>query len=324
MLFKSVLVAAAAVTGAMAQRPSNISVCDYYTTALLKNNTAANQKTLLTLVVNTAVIGNYTQPNVGISVPGILAPGTYNGTAVNLLPYFNGGLASSNRGGMSGVSINFLDGGAAAPLMMNMPANDTTSNQFMLLTHLYEYFGVLLGCTLEGTDSAYPAYTGQSSQYSVHKFMDLTAFEVGYFITQVALSAASFGVAQDDLTSVGAALGMIFGYRCSPPTVVVPSQGAQLQSICTDPGTCVVNPVGAVCQSYASNVTKPVSASGSAAGGGSTATATATSGGSSSASGSATGSAPASVKTAGAVSVMRDVVSISFVAVVGGVVAMFM
>lgn len=34
------------------------SLCDKYTTALLKQNTAANQETLLTLVVNAAVIGN--------------------------------------------------------------------------------------------------------------------------------------------------------------------------------------------------------------------------------------------------------------------------
>jgi hypothetical protein len=58
-----------------------------------------------------------------------LAPGTYNGTEVNLAPYFDGGFASSNNGGSSGVSMNFLDGGGAAPLMKNMPSNDTTSNQ---------------------------------------------------------------------------------------------------------------------------------------------------------------------------------------------------
>jgi hypothetical protein len=52
-----------------------------------------------------------------------------NNTEVNLLPYFDGGLASTNNGGIMGVSVNFLDGGGAAPLMMNMPANDTSSNQ---------------------------------------------------------------------------------------------------------------------------------------------------------------------------------------------------
>ncbi|MCJ1226739.1 hypothetical protein MMC12_003392 [Toensbergia leucococca] len=124
-----ILTVLSAVGLALAQRPSNTSMCDYYTTALLKDNTATNQYTLLTLLVNTAVIGNYTKPNVGIKVDGILAPGEYNGTMVNLLPYFDGGLASSNRGGSSGVSINFLDDGGAVPLMMNKPSNGTSSNQ---------------------------------------------------------------------------------------------------------------------------------------------------------------------------------------------------
>jgi hypothetical protein len=61
MLFKYLAVAAAVGT-AVAQRPSNVSICDYYTTALLKQNTAANQATLLTLIVNTAVIGNCEHP----------------------------------------------------------------------------------------------------------------------------------------------------------------------------------------------------------------------------------------------------------------------
>lgn len=130
MLFRSIAVALAMVGAAIAQRPANESICDYYTTALLKNNTATNQYTLLTLLVNTVVIGNYTQPNVGVSVPGILNPnGMYNGTKVNLVPYFDGELASSNNGGKMGISRNFLDGGGAAPLMKNMPANDMSSNQ---------------------------------------------------------------------------------------------------------------------------------------------------------------------------------------------------
>lgn len=36
----------------------NVSLCDKYTTALLTNNTTANQYTLLTLLVNTVVIGD--------------------------------------------------------------------------------------------------------------------------------------------------------------------------------------------------------------------------------------------------------------------------
>lgn len=130
MRFNTALLAVAAAGTAAAQRPTSTSICDYYTTALLKENNATNQYTLLTLLVNTAVIGNYTQPNVGVAVPGILNPnGRYNGTKVNLVPYFDGGLASTNDGGSAGVAKNFLDGGGAAPLMKNMPADDTTSNQ---------------------------------------------------------------------------------------------------------------------------------------------------------------------------------------------------
>jgi hypothetical protein len=114
---------------ALGQRPADTSICDYYTTALLKENNGTTQLALLILIVNTAVIGNYSGVNVGIKVPGILTPGTYNGTQVDLLPFFSGGLASTNNGGSAGVVQNFLDDGGAAPLMMDMPANGTSSNQ---------------------------------------------------------------------------------------------------------------------------------------------------------------------------------------------------
>lgn len=238
---------------ALAQRPSSTPICDYYTTALLKNNTAENQYTLLTLLVNTAVIGNYTQPNVGVMVPGILAKGMYNGTEVNLLPYFDGMLESSNRGGSSGVSVNFLDDGGAAPLMMNKPSNGTSSNQYKLLTHLYEYFGALLQCSQYG-QGAFPAYAGFGSQYQVHKFMDLSIYEVSYFVQQVGLSAASFGVATDDVEYVGKALMNLFGYKCAPPMTVIPAQGAQLQSICTGKDCPIA--ANSTCASY-QNVSMP-------------------------------------------------------------------
>ncbi len=90
------------------------------------------------------------------------------------------------------------------------------------------------------------------------RFMDLSYAQVGYFITQVALSAASFGVAESDLKIVGEALGSIFDVRCAPPTVVVPANGAQLQSICTDM-TCPLA-VNASCALYQTNITQPATA----------------------------------------------------------------
>lgn len=193
------------------------------------------------------MIGNYTKPNVGIAVPGILAKGTYNGAEVNLLPYFNGMLASSNRGGDSGVAVNSLDDGGAAPLLLNKPANGTTSNQYKLLTHLYQYFGFLLGCSEYGV-GAFPAYSGFGSMAAVHRFMDLDQNEVGYFIEQVGLAAASFGVTTADIEPVGAALMSLFGYRCAPPTVVIPVQGALTQSVCLNE-TCPIAP-NSTCSAY--------------------------------------------------------------------------
>lgn len=123
-----------------AQRPPNISICDYYTprTAGLQytntplgNNTPIDQLSFLKVLVKTAIVGNcksfisifqlisridlcadsqsITQTH-GVHVPGMLKPGFYNGIKVNLLPYFNGDLESTNRGGKP-VSVNFLDKG---------------------------------------------------------------------------------------------------------------------------------------------------------------------------------------------------------------------
>jgi len=91
-------------------------------------------------------------------------------------------LASTNDNGTA-KALNFLDGGGAAPLMMNMAANSNTTVQYALLTHLYQYFGLLLGCSAYGTEG-FPAYQGNTNMYSVHKFMDLSAAEMGYFIVR--------------------------------------------------------------------------------------------------------------------------------------------
>lgn len=47
-----------------------------------------------------------------------------------------------------------------------------------LLNHIYQYFGTLLGCTLQGGNS-FPSYSGNTNMFAVHKY-DLTSS----FITQ--------------------------------------------------------------------------------------------------------------------------------------------
>lgn len=275
------MVLAASALVAAAQTPAGTSMCDYYTTALLKNNSASNQLALLTVLVNTAVIGNYsTLGSPGFAVPGILAPGEYMGVPVNLLPFFDGTSgATTNTGtgpnqvaGVNAVAtsgVNFLDGGGAAPLMKNLPANDVTTNQYGLMTHLYEFFGILLGCSMQSsnnasptvpTNSAYPfgdvtdggngfnSYQGDPSMYDVHRFMNLTAADLGYFIEQVALAAESLGVAATDVDMVGVALATTFTELCSPPVALVAGVPAQVQAICNDV-TCSKSVVNS-CNAY--------------------------------------------------------------------------
>ena len=63
--------------------------------------------------------------------------------------------------------------------------------------------------------------------------MNLDPNEVGYFIQQVGLSAQSFGVTPDDITAVANLLTTTFDSKCAAATTIIPSQGAQLQAICT-------------------------------------------------------------------------------------------
>lgn len=127
--------------------------------------------------------------------------------------------------------------------------------------------------------------------------MVLDPYQVGYFIEQVGLAAASFGVAESDITAVATALATLFDYRCAPKTAVIKAQGAQYQSICTDEmcplamnSTCAAQPV--MLQPLVANKTLAAgegrmsndSASASGTGSTSTSNSTSTSGSSSSSS----------------------------------------
>ncbi|KAI9794256.1 MAG: hypothetical protein M1816_006182 [Peltula sp. TS41687] len=164
-----------------------------------------------------------------------------------------------------------------------------------LLTHLYQYFGVLLGCSMQG-QPAYPAYEGDESQYQVHKFMHVDQYEMGYFITQVGLAAASFGVTKEDVAYVGEALTKLFSYRCSPPTTVVKAQGEQLQSICTDAKCPLAE--NAMCGLYDDKIMDPANAT-MVGNGGSPASSSSSSASASSRSASASSSSTGASSTVG-------------------------
>ena len=100
------------------------------------------------------------------------------------------------------------------------------------MTHLYEFFAALLGCSQYG--NTVKPYAGFNGMYEVHKFMALDHAEVSYFIYNVGLSASSFGVSAADVSTVGQALMNFFGYRCLPPASIPSFESPALQSICTE------------------------------------------------------------------------------------------
>lgn len=78
--------------------------------------------------------------------------------------------------------------------------------------------------------------------------MNLSAAEFTYFVTQVGLSARSFGVADDDVTAVGKSLADTFGKKCSrDDVVVVKGQSGANQAICNGEGCPVAEGADAVC-----------------------------------------------------------------------------
>jgi hypothetical protein len=109
-MFSKTLVLLAAVSGALASgRPANWSLCDYYAMKYWNatENLAINQYNLLNVLVNRFAFGRVLTQD-GDQITGFLNPGQFRGNYVNLLPYFNGGLASTNQNGPSGVAVNIL------------------------------------------------------------------------------------------------------------------------------------------------------------------------------------------------------------------------
>lgn len=103
---------------AIAQRPENISICDYYTKQKYGEPSPLHQYHMIQGIVSLAFAGSSSIPegNVSEKITGILNPGEEEGTPVDLLPWFNGSKASSNLNNQA-IGINWLDDGGVLPLL---------------------------------------------------------------------------------------------------------------------------------------------------------------------------------------------------------------
>jgi len=96
-------------------RPSNATICDWYTIQRYGANTTETQGKMMQSVVALAFAGKGDIPNINPEITGILNPGVFENTAVHLLPWFNGSIDSTNLNNQP-VGIDWLDGGGTAPL----------------------------------------------------------------------------------------------------------------------------------------------------------------------------------------------------------------
>ena len=97
----------------LAQRPSNVSICDYYATSKYGTNSSDTQLQLIQSIVALAFGGSFNLSQ--YSVTGILNQGTFQTTTVDLRQFFNGSIQSSNLNNQP-VAIDWLNGGALDPL----------------------------------------------------------------------------------------------------------------------------------------------------------------------------------------------------------------
>jgi hypothetical protein len=86
----SLLVISIAGGGALAQRPSDASICDYYAEKKYGENSTTTQVKLLQNIVALAFGGGDGVPDTSAENTGIINPGKYNGLDINLRPWFDG------------------------------------------------------------------------------------------------------------------------------------------------------------------------------------------------------------------------------------------
>ena len=109
----------------LAQRPSNASICDYYAQQYFGTNNSNTQLQLVQGIVSLAFGGAFNLSNISSNVIGILNPSAFDGTPVDLRPWFNGSIESTNLNNQP-VGIDWLDDGGTDPLYTFLSGATTT------------------------------------------------------------------------------------------------------------------------------------------------------------------------------------------------------
>ncbi|KAH8802513.1 hypothetical protein F5884DRAFT_473714 [Xylogone sp. PMI_703] len=212
----------AAGRGSLAQRPSNSSICDYYATTLYGTNTSTTQFRLMQNIVALAFGGGTHLPGASNDSTGILNPGTFEGLRVNLRSWFDGSKATTNLNNQP-VGINWLDGGAQAPLMSFLDGDTdnvviaNTTNEYRLFTHFFTAFGFIFDCSLVRDFPKTNESGGPINLAYVHKYMNLNQTHLGHFIDQLTTASKYFGFSDTDAETLSTYMNSRYNIRCAPP-----------------------------------------------------------------------------------------------------------
>ncbi|KAH8805017.1 hypothetical protein F5884DRAFT_902112 [Xylogone sp. PMI_703] len=231
----------------VAQRPSNTSICDYYAERIYGINNALTQQHLVQAITCLAFAGGEGLEGAE-NATGILNQGSFNGTAVNLIDFFNGVYAISNVNNQP-ASVNWLDGGGIDPLKAYLNGSaaelvlSNSTKQYHFFNHMVSSVGTLYNCTLLNSTT-----NRASSPAYVHKFMNLNPTAVGYFIEQLTLASVYCGVSGHDAKMIKAQMNNMYNFRCAPAI------DGQLNSIC-QASTCPLAEPQADCEAYV-NITE--------------------------------------------------------------------
>jgi hypothetical protein len=142
--FTMLLILALLLLPAIAQRADNESLCDYYATQLYGANTTTNQYKLLQSIFALAFAGGSVLLNASNELTGIFNPGTFGGVPVNLVPWFDGSIASTNLNNQP-VAIDWLDGGQTKDVFTLFLTGQTSSLQFSNATNeLYDHHSFIV------------------------------------------------------------------------------------------------------------------------------------------------------------------------------------
>lgn len=274
------LVVALLFGASLAQRPSNASTCDYYAQSLYGANNSQTQYQLVQHIVALAFGGApSSNTNISSDITGIFNPGTFQDLSVDLAPWFNGVIDSTNLNDQA-VGINWLDDGGLGPLHNYLNGSTSsvvltnTTNQYRLFAHFFQAFSHIFGCS-DPPEPA-PSTSGSNSPLSlayVHKYMNLNYTDLGHFINQLSMATANYGFSDQDSQTLSTDLNGMYNVRCAPPVTESAAQGPQLLSLC-QADTCPLAVPNADCAAYVNLTANGIAAGVSYSQGSSTATPT--------------------------------------------------